>query len=146
MNFRRSGGCEMIEEEFKSELKLLQENGLKDSLLRLEYEEKVRNLKELEKELRKQGLSEKEIAYTLHNKRRELGKIFKEAAPPLLQEYIYVATANKYGDPLGPTFEQLAERKTYAEIIESSSRPIEDLDNRLTVDGFVEWYRKKNRE
>ena len=135
----------MIEEEFKSELKLLQENGLKDSLLRLEYEEKVRNLKELEKELRKQGLSEKEIAYTLHNKRRELGKIFKEAAPPLLQEYIYVATANKYGDPLGPTFEQLAERKTYAEIIESSSRPIEDLDNRLTVDGFIEWYRKKKK-
>jgi len=144
-NFRRSGGCEMIEEEFKSELKLLQENGFKDSPLRLEYEEKVRNLKDLEKELRKQGLSEKEIAYTLHNKRRELGKIFKEAAPPLLQEYIYVATANKYGDPLGPTFEQLVERKTYAEIIESSSRPIEDLDNRLTVDGFIEWYRKKKK-
>ncbi len=135
----------MIEEEFKSELKLLQENGFKDSPLRLEYEEKVRNLKDLEKELRKQGLPEKEIAYTLHNKRRELGKIFKEAAPPLLQEYIYVATANKYGDPLGPTFEQLAERKTYAEIIESSSRPIEDLDNRLTVDGFIEWYRKKKK-
>jgi len=135
----------MIEEEFKSELKLLQENGFKDSPLRLEYEEKVRNLKDLEKELRKQGLSEKEIAYTLHNKRRELGKIFKEAAPPLLQEYIYVATANKYGDPLGPTFEQLVERKTYAEIIESSSRPIEDLDNRLTVDGFIEWYRKKKK-
>lgn len=94
-------------------------------------------------EMRKQGLPEKEIAYTLHNKRRELGKIYKEAAPLLLQEYIYVATVNKYGDPLGPTFEQLSERKTYAEIIESSSRPIEDLDNRLTVDGFVEWYRKE---
>lgn len=131
------------DEEFLKELKLLKENGLKDSPLRLEYEEKVRNLKDLETELRKQGLSEKEIAYILHNKRRELGKIFKEAAPPLLQEYIYVATANKYGDPLGPTFEQLAECKTYAEIIESSSRPIEDLDNRLTVAGFIEWYRKK---
>ena len=133
-----------MDEEFLKELKLLKENGLKDSPLRLEYEEKVRKLKELETELRKQGLSEKEIAYTLHNKRREIGKIYKEAAPPLLQEYIYVATANKYGDPLGTTFEQLAERKTYAEIIESSSRPIEDLDNRLTVDGFIEWY--KNRE
>lgn len=132
-----------MDEEFLKELKLLKKNGLKDSPLRLEYEEKVRNLKDLETELRKQGLPEKEIAYTLHNKRRELGKIYKEAAPPLLQEYIYVATANKYGDPLGPTFEQLAERKTYAEIIESSSRPIEDLDNRLTVDGFIEWYRKK---
>ena len=132
-----------MDEEFLKELKLLKENGLKDSPLRLEYEEKVRNLKDLETELRKQDLSEKKIAYTLHNKRREIGKIYKEAAPPLLQEYIYVATANKYGDPLGPTFEQLAEHKTYAQIIESSSRPIEDLDNRLTVDGFIEWYRKK---
>lgn len=134
------------DEEFLKELKLLKENGLKDSPLRLEYEEKVRKLKDLETELRSKGLSEKEIAYALHNKRREIGKIYKEAAPPLFQEYIYVATTNKYGDPLGPTFEQLAERKTYAEIIESSSRPIKDLDNRLTVDGFIEWYRKKGNE
>ena len=117
-----------MDEEFLKELKLLQENGLKDSPLRLEYEEKVRKLKELETELRSKGLSEKEIAYTLHNKRREIG----------------IATANKYGDSLGPTFEQLAERKTYAEIIESSSRPIENLDNRLTLDGFIEWH--KNRK
>ena len=55
------------DEEFLKELKLLKENGLKDSPLRLEYEEKVRNLKDLETELRRQGLSEKEIAYTLHN-------------------------------------------------------------------------------
>ena len=134
------------DEEFLKELKLLKENGLKDSPLRLEYEEKVRNLKDLETELRKQGLSENEIAYTLHNKRREIGKVYKEEAPPLFQEYIYIATANKYGDPLGPTFEQLAERKSYAEIIESSSRPIEDLDNRLTVDGFIEWYKQKKDE
>ena len=135
-----------MDEEFLKELKLLKENGLKDSPLRLEYEEKVRNLKDLETELRKQDLSEKKIAYILHNKRREIGKIYKEAVPPLFQEYIYIATANKYGDPLGPTFEQLAERKTYAEIIESSSRPIEDLDNRLTVDGFIEWYKQKKNE
>ena len=133
-----------MDEEFLKELKLLKENGLKGSPLRLEYEEKVRKLKELGAELRSKGLPEKEIAYTLHNKRREIGKIYKEAAPPLFQEYIYIATANKYGDPLGPTFEQLAERKTYAQIIESSSRPIENLDNRLTLDEFIEWY--KNRK
>ena len=51
-----------MDEEFLKELKLLQENGLKDSPLRLEYEEKVRKLKELKTELRSKGLPEKEIA------------------------------------------------------------------------------------
>ena len=31
----------------------------------------------------------------------------------------------------------LREKKTCKQIIESASRPIEDLDNRLTLDGFL---------
>ena len=50
-----------MDEEFLKELKLLQENGLKDSPLRLEYEEKVRKLKELGAELRSKGLPEKRL-------------------------------------------------------------------------------------
>ena len=74
---------------------------------------------------------------------RALGKQFKEAAPPLFQEYIYAATAQRYGDPLGPTYEQLRQRKTPAEIIASASRPIRDLDDRLTVERFLAWYRHR---
>lgn len=43
--------------------------------------------------------------------------------------------------PLGPTYEMLREKKTCKQIIESASRPIEDLDNRLTLDGFQQWYK-----
>lgn len=46
----------------------------------------------------------------------------------------------KYGDPLGPTFDMLRRTKSCREIIESASRPIENLDNRLTFDGFRAWY------
>lgn len=133
--------------EFQRELELLRKDGLKDNPLRKEYEAKVAELAALAKELLVQGVSEKEAACTLHHKRRKLGVQYKHAAPPLLQEYIYYATAKKYGDPLGPSFEDLCKKKSYAEIIASSSRPISDLDKRLTVEGFREWFEKvgKNR-
>lgn len=62
----------------------------------------------------KKKCAEEQIVRVMHNRRRELGRQFKEAAPPLFREYIYAATAAKYGDPLGPTFEMLREKKTYA--------------------------------
>ena len=55
-------------------------------------------------------------------------------------DYIYAATAAKYGDPLGPTYAMLRRPKTCREIIESASRPNENLDKRLTFDGFQAWY------
>ncbi len=58
----------------------------------------------------------------------------------MFREYIYEATATKYGDPLGPTYEMLRAHKTCEQIIESASRPIEDLDDRLTLEGFLQWY------
>ena len=131
----------MIDQELEQELRALAEEGLKTNPLRLEYEAQVHGLAALGEALSAQGEDEEAIARTLHEKRRALGKQFKEAAPPLFQEYIYAATANKYGDPLGPTYEQLRERKTPGEIIASASRPIRDLDDRLTVEGFLAWYR-----
>ncbi len=101
----------------------------------------------LAKKLLAQGVSEECAARTLHHKCRKLGVQYKHAAPPLLQEYIYYAMAKKYGDPLGLSFEDLCKKKSYAEIIASSSRPIADLDKRLTVEGFREWFKiLKNRE
>ena len=51
----------------------------------------------------------------------------------------------KYGDPLGPTYEMLRKRKTPEQIMESASRTIRDLSDRLTVDGFKEWYEKRQK-
>lgn len=129
-----------MENEFERELKLLRSGGLKDSELRLEYERKVRGLGTFRDLLRASGSSEEETAKKLHNERRRLGKEYKDAALPLLREYILYATENKYGDPLGPDYETLRKYKTAAEIIESASRPIRDLDERLSIDGFIKWY------
>ena len=126
--------------EFEKELKDIGEFGIKDSPIRKAYEEKVAGLKEEARRMAEEGLPEEEIARKLHNMRRTLGEEYKLAAPPLLREYIYYATARVYGDPLGPTYEDLRARKTPAEIIESASRPIKDLNDRLTEAGFMEWY------
>lgn len=136
----------MDEKEFQAEMELLLRDGLKDNPLRKEYEAKVAELETLAAELTHEGVDEKTIARTLHAKRRELGAQYKHAAPPLLCEYIYYATAKKYGDPLGPSFEYLCKKKTYAEIIASASRPIADLDKRLTVEGFKEWFEKQKED
>ena len=71
---------------------------------------------------------------------RACGKRFKEASPPLVREYVYYVTTRKYGDPLGPDYDALRRRKTDAEIIESASRPIRDLDDRLNEADFRVWY------
>ena len=127
--------------EFEKEIALIEKMGLKTSPLRMEYENKVYELRRIPEKLKAEGFSEEQIARAMHEKRRELGRQYKEAAPPLFREYIYDATAAKYGDPLGPTYEMLREKKTCKQIIESASRPIEDLDNRLTLDGFQQWYK-----
>lgn len=130
-----------MNEEFEKELKLLQEEGLKNNPLRQEYEQKVRELSSYKDSLLNSGMPKEDIAKELHQKRRQLGKIYKDAAPPLFKEYILYATEMKYGDPLGPDFESLRKRKTIEEIIDSSTRPIENLDNRLTYEGFIKWYK-----
>lgn len=91
-----------MDSEFQRELALLQQDGLKTNPMRLAYEEKVRGLQALKEEL----------AHRLHTQRRELGRAYKEMAPPLFRFYIYYATEQEYGDPLGPDYEQLRKRKT----------------------------------
>lgn len=120
--------------------------GLKESSLRREYEQKVAELCRLPQKLETEGKSEEQIARIMHQARRELGKQYKLAAPPLFREYIYAATEQKYGDPLGPSFEMLCKTKSYRQIIESASRPIENLDNRLTIEGFRAWYLEHTEE
>lgn len=96
--------------------------------------------------LQAEGKNEEEIARTMHTARRELGRQYKEAAPPLLREYIYAATAAKYGDPLGPDYVSLRRRKSCAEVIEAAARPIKNLDERIIIEGFREWYRRREKD
>ncbi len=131
--------------EFERETELLRKTGIKNSPLRLAYEEQVRALGDMPQQLQSQGLSEEQIAREMHRLRRELGRQFKEAAPPLFRQYIYAATAARYGDPLGPSFEALRETKTCRQIIASAARPIRDLDDRLTLDGFRIWYEQQEQ-
>ena len=126
--------------EIKKELELLQKYGLKTNPLRVEYEQKVRELSVFRDILFAKGESKENIAKKLHECRRELGRVYKEAAPPLFREYIFYATEKKYGDPLGPDFESLRKRKSVDDIIESATRPIENLDDRLTIEGFTQWF------
>ena len=133
-------------DEFEAELQQIRQGGLKDSALRLAYEREVAALRELPQRLRAEGMTEEHIARTMHQARRELDRQYKLASPPLFREYIYAAAAAKYGDPLGPSFEALRETKTCGQIIESASKPIEDLDDRLTLDGFQTWYLERGKD
>lgn len=130
--------------EFAAELYLLQNQSLQERPLRMSYENEVHKLKKLAEELLKQGYRQEDVARTLHGRRRTLGAEYKKAAPPILREYIYAATAKKYGDPLGPSFEQLSEYKSFQQIIESSSHPIRDIRTRLTPEGFEKWYNENS--
>lgn len=71
-----------MDSEFQRELALLQQDGLKTNPMRLAYEEKVRGLQALKEELLAQGCSTEELAHRLHEQRRELGRAYKEMAPP----------------------------------------------------------------
>lgn len=134
-----------VQAEFEREWELLTYYGMKESWVREEYEDQVRKLTGLGETLRQQGYPVEEIARRMHQERRKLGVIYKKAALPYLREYIYDATEKKYGDPLGPSFAQLRQKKTCEEIIESATRPIDNLDHRITMDGFRAWV-EENRQ
>ena len=127
-------------DEYEKELEEIRKLGLKDNPLRKAYEKEVHSLRSLPRILESAGFSEDQISRVMYENRRELGRQYKDAAPPLFRKYIFAATAAKYGDPLGPTYEMLRGKKTCGQIIESASRPIEDLDDRLTLEGFQQWF------
>ena len=67
-------------DEFEQECRLLYEMGLKDSPLRLEYEEKVRDLSILREQMETEGKTKEQIALTMHERRRELGRLYKRCS------------------------------------------------------------------
>jgi hypothetical protein len=117
---------------------------IKNHPLRKEYEDAVSGLKDMELDLKRQGLSEESIAKKLHQARRDLGVKYKNLTPKELKEYIYKVNESRYGDKLGPTFDYLknVKKKSYAEIIQSAQRPNPDIDKLLG--GFKKWLLTKN--
>ena len=71
----REGEVSIMTDEFEHECRLLYEMGLKDSTLRLEYEEKVRDLSILREQMETEGKTKEQIALTMHE-RRSSGNIF----------------------------------------------------------------------
>lgn len=77
-------------------------------LLRLEYEVAVkRRVGGLVERMRAAGKSEEEIARAANAERRAIGKEFKDKTDPELREVIYKRNEQVYGDPLGPTYDDL---------------------------------------
>lgn len=76
-------------------------------LMRLEYETACKRIGDTSARMRKAGKSEEEIARWAHNERRQLGKRFKDQTDPQLREVIYKRNEKSYGDPLGPSYEDL---------------------------------------
>jgi hypothetical protein len=82
--------------------------------LRQAYEREVRSLCAGLPALRARGLSPEEIARHLHRERRALGIRYKEMTPEPLRSHIAAVNQQRYGDPLGPSFDYLARKHARA--------------------------------
>src|SRR5271156_4760796 len=90
----------------------------------LQYERLVLSLRSRVAAMRLESLSAEAIARAMHAERRRLAAEFKERTPEPLRSQIYRRTLAVYGDPLGPTVEQLrAKGRSWEDIIESAARP-----------------------
>jgi hypothetical protein len=124
--FFTSDDLEKMDEEFDRELKIIEEEGFSANPFRRDYVEKISRLEDRAKELEETGLSD------------------RESEPPLIREYTNYKSNQKYGDPIGPSYEQLYEKKhSYRKIIEGAWRPSDHLEERFTVDDFKSWYMER---
>ena len=81
--------------------------------------------------MRRDGIAPEAIARALHAERRRLSLAFKERTPEPLRTRLSDRTLSVYGDPLGPSVEDLrAKGKSWDEIIESAACP-----GRMPVNG-----------
>ena len=92
--------------------------------LRAEYERLVVGLGAKIQGLRATGLDDEAIARALHAERRALTVRFKQETPECLRSVLDERTMRRYGNPIGPTIEDLRRSgKSWIQIIESASRP-----------------------
>lgn len=120
-------------------LKNIKGDGFKNNPLRQVYEKEVSELAKLGDDLLSQGKSTEEVAQILNQARRDLGIKYKDMTPQPLRDYIYEINQQRYGDPLGPTYDALLKKKTFEQIIESSSKYNPNID--VLLSGFEQWLR-----
>ena len=95
-----------------------------DGALRSRYEKAVLELRARVTAMRSDGASSETIARTIHVERRQLTTVFKELTPEPWRSRIHTRTLAAYGDPIGPTIENLRARgKSWDDIIDSATRP-----------------------
>lgn len=82
------------------------------------------NLGSLEQELRSQGATDEQIARALQAERRSIGQEYKDLTPEPMKSEIYGRNQERYGDPLGPTYDYLKNEKglTDQQIIDGAKR------------------------
>jgi hypothetical protein len=95
-----------------------------DGCLRSRYEAAVLALRAQVAAMRGVGVSSETIARAIHAERRRLTIAFKEVTPEPWRSRIHTRTLAAYGDPIGPTIENLRGRgKCWDDIIASATRP-----------------------
>ncbi|HSX91482.1 MAG TPA: hypothetical protein VLG41_01080, partial [Hydrogenophaga sp.] len=99
-------------------------DGLPYDIRRMGYESAATNLRESALKMLASGKSEEEVARWAHAQRNQLKVDFRDISP---QDFVEKAEARNmlnYGNPLGPSVEQLrGQGKSWLQIIESSARP-----------------------
>jgi len=92
--------------------------------LRSRYEAAVLALRAQVAAMRGVGVSSETIARAVHVERRRLTIAFKEVTPEPWRSRIHTRTLATYGDPIGPTIENLRARgKSWDDIIAGATRP-----------------------
>ncbi|WP_192872137.1 DUF6861 domain-containing protein [Pseudomonas congelans] len=91
--------------------------------LRQNYVKAVYELKKTINRMRANGLDLEDIAKHAYEARTNLKIEYRKFTPPELLETINARNMNKYGNPIGPTFEDLVNKgKTFEQIIDSATR------------------------
>lgn len=99
-------------------------DGLPYDIRRMGYESAATNLKESALKMLASGKSEEEVARWAHAQRNQLKVDFRDISPQGFVEKAEARNILNYGNPLGPSVEQLREQgKSWLQIIESSARP-----------------------
>jgi hypothetical protein len=93
-------------------------------VVRQQYESEVLALTDLASSLRNMGKSSEEVARLVYAERNLLKVKYRDLTPPDLLRKFEQDQIQRWGNPFGPTIEQLrAKGMTWEEIIESAARP-----------------------